>query len=42
MHTGIWWGNLDIRDNLEDLDVDGRAVLKWILEEQDRGVRGLD
>jgi hypothetical protein len=28
--TGLWWGNLWERDHLEDIDVDGRIILKWI------------
>jgi hypothetical protein len=29
-HAGFWWGDLRIRDRLEDLGVDGRVMLKWI------------
>jgi hypothetical protein len=28
MHTGFWWGNLRKRDQLQDLDTDGRIILK--------------
>jgi hypothetical protein len=28
VYTGFWWGNLRERDHLEDLDVDGRIILK--------------
>ena len=28
--TGFWWGNLRERDHLEDPDVDGRIILRWI------------
>jgi hypothetical protein len=28
---GFGWGNLRERNHLEDLDVDGRIILKWIL-----------
>ena len=27
-YKGLWWGNLTERDRLEDLDVDGKIVLK--------------
>jgi hypothetical protein len=28
----IWWGSLRERDNLEDLDVDGRIILKYVFK----------
>jgi hypothetical protein len=40
MHTGFWWGDLREGDHLEDLDVDGRIILKWILQEI--GCNGVD
>jgi hypothetical protein len=30
MHTGVWWGELRERDDLEVLGVGGRTLLKWI------------
>jgi hypothetical protein len=32
VHTEFWWGDLGERDQMEDLDVDGRTILKWILK----------
>jgi hypothetical protein len=32
MHSGFWWGNLREEDYLENLDVDGGTVLKWIFK----------
>jgi hypothetical protein len=32
MHTEFWCGNLKERDNLRDLDVDGRMRLKLVLK----------
>jgi hypothetical protein len=32
VHTGFWWGNLREGNNLEDLGVDGRTILKWIFK----------
>jgi hypothetical protein len=30
VQKGFWWGNLRERDHLEDPDVDGRIILRWI------------
>jgi hypothetical protein len=30
--TGFWWANVRERDHLEDPDVDGMIILRWILE----------
>jgi hypothetical protein len=30
MRTEFWFVNLKERDNLQDLDVDGRITLKWV------------
>jgi hypothetical protein len=34
---GIWCGNLRERDNLEDLGVDRRIILRWIFKNWDVG-----
>jgi len=31
MHAAVWWENLKKRDYLENLGVDGRIILRWIL-----------
>jgi hypothetical protein len=31
-HTKFWSENLKGRDNLEDLGIDGRIILEWIIE----------
>ena len=33
MHEEFWWGNLKERDQMENLDVDGIIILKYITEE---------
>jgi hypothetical protein len=35
-------GKPEGRNNLEDSDVDGRVILKWILEEWDGGTDWID
>jgi len=34
MHTKFWPENLKGRDHAEDLDVNGKIILKWILGKQ--------
>ena len=31
-HIGFWWGNQTEIDHLEDLSIDGKIILKWILK----------
>jgi hypothetical protein len=38
-HREFWSGDLRKRDHLEDLDVDGRIILKWIFNKWDGEVR---
>jgi hypothetical protein len=33
MRTEFWWGNLTDGDRLEDMCLDGRIILKWLLKE---------
>jgi len=37
VYTGFWWGNLRERNHLEDADVDGTIILKWIFRKFDVG-----
>jgi len=39
VYTGFWWGNLRERDNLEDLGIDGRIILRWIFRKRDLRAR---
>jgi hypothetical protein len=39
LYAGFWWGNLKERDHLEDSDVDGRIILRWIFRKWYVGAR---
>ena len=41
MYTGVWWGNLRVRDHLGDPGVDGRIILRRIFRKWD-GCWGMD
>jgi hypothetical protein len=32
MCTEFWWGNLKERDHLEELGVEGKIILRWLLK----------
>jgi hypothetical protein len=34
-HTEFWWGDPREGEHLEDLDVDGRIILKWVSKKWD-------
>ena len=38
MPKGFWFGNLRERDDLEDPDIDGRIILRWIFKKWAVGV----
>jgi hypothetical protein len=42
VHAGFWWGNLRGSDHLEDLDIDGRIILKWIFKNLDGSLDWID
>jgi hypothetical protein len=35
MQRGFWLGNMKVESGLQDLSVDGRVILKWILKHWD-------
>ena len=37
MHAVFWLGKLRKRDHLEDSDIDGRIILRWIFRKWDVG-----
>jgi hypothetical protein len=39
--TGFWWRNLGDREHLEEPDVDGIIILRWIFRKWD-GEHGMD
>jgi hypothetical protein len=38
--TGVWWENLKERDNLKNLTVDERKVLKYVFKKWEMGAWG--
>jgi hypothetical protein len=38
VRTEFWWENLREADHLKDPGIDGRIILKWILEQLDGGI----
>ena len=42
VQTDIWWENLKEGNHLKDHGVDGRIILKWILEKWDGSIDWID
>ena len=42
MHTRFWWRNLRERDYSEDLDLDGKTLIKWFFRKWDGGTYWID
>ena len=42
VHTGFWWENLREEDHLEDPGVDGKIIVKWIMEKWNGGEHRLN
>jgi hypothetical protein len=42
VYTGFWRGNLMERDHLEESDVDGRILLRWIFRKWDGDIDWID
>jgi len=42
VYAGFWRGNLREKDHLEDTDVDGRVILRWIFRKWDWGMDWID
>ena len=42
MHTRSKWGILREGDHLKDPSIDGRTILKWILQKWNRGMDWID
>jgi hypothetical protein len=42
VHTGFWWRDLREGDHLEDPDVDGRIILKWVFKKWEGNMDWID
>jgi hypothetical protein len=42
IYTSFWWGNLREGDNLEDIKLDCRIILKWIFKKWNGGMNWID
>ena len=42
VYTGLWLRNLGERDNLEDLGVDQRIIIRWIFRKWDNDIDWID
>ena len=42
VRIGFWWGNLRGENHLDDRDVDGRIILKYISEKWDGDIDWID
>jgi hypothetical protein len=31
-YTGVWWGDLEEREHLGDIGIDGKIIIKWIIK----------
>jgi len=41
MNTTFWFRNMNARDNLEDLGIDGEIILEW-MDLREMGWEGVD
>ena len=42
VHSTVLWGDLSERNQLEDLGIDGRIILRWIFRKSDGSMGWID